>query len=262
MIDGKKIVAIIEARMTSSRLPGKVLMPLAGESVLARQIERLRHSTHIDDVVVATTTNAPDDAIVAECERLNARYWRGSEDDVLLRVLEAAQSVQADIIVEICGDCPFIDWRHADALLEMMGKDGYDYVANSLEETFPIGFDIRIFPTTILDEVNRISKDAYDHEHVSLYIYNHPEKYKLGNIAAEGKMRRRDLRLVIDNKEDYQLASTIYEKLYPGNPNFSAEDVITLFEQEPELALINRDIKQKDPYGTFMERHMREDTIE
>jgi spore coat polysaccharide biosynthesis protein SpsF len=259
MIDGKRIVAIIEARMTSSRLPGKVLMPLAGESVLARQIERLRRSAHIDEVVVACTTNAPDDAIAQECDRVACRYWRGSEDDVLLRVLEAAKFAKADIIVEICGDCPVIDWRHADALLEKMFANGYDYVANSLEETFPIGFDIRIFSTAVLDEVNQVSQDPYDHEHVSLYIYNHPEKYKLGNIAAEGKMRRRDLRLVIDNKEDYELASAIYDRLHSSKPDFSAEDVIDLFEREPELAFINKEIRQKDPYGNFMERHAKEE---
>lgn len=248
MKDGKKIVATIEARMTSTRLPGKVLMPLAGKPNLERLIERLRRSAYIDDVIVATTSNSQDDAIVALCEKLDCTHHRGSEDDVLLRVLEAAQSNEADIIVEICGDDPLIDWRHVDRLVELFFKDGYDYVSNNLNKSFPIGFDVQVFPTAILDEVNRISKDVYDHEHVSLYIYNHPEKYKLGELVAEGKMKRRDIRLTLDTKEDYMLLNTIFEKLVPKNRDFSAEDVIDLFNNEPSLADINKEIKQKDPY--------------
>ena len=234
--------------MTSSRLPGKVLMPLAGAPTLVWLIERLRKSKYVDDVVVATTINHPDDAIVELCEAMNCHYHRGSEDDVLLRVLEAAQKYEADIIVEICGDCPLLDWRHVDKLLELFFEGGYDYVSNSLQETFPIGFDVKIFPTVVLDEVNRVSRDIYDHEHVSLYIYNHPEKYKLGNLNAEGKMKRRDLRLVLDTKEDYKLLDTVLGKLSRFNPDFSAEDVIDLFNREPELAEINKDVRQKDPY--------------
>lgn len=248
MKDGKKIVATIEARMTSTRLPGKVLMPLAGKSTLERIIERLRCSKYIDDVIVATTTNTPDDAIIALCEKLDCHYWRGSEDDVLLRVLEATQSQKADIIVEICGDDPLIDWRHADRLIELFFEGEYDYVSNSLNKTFPIGFDVQVFPVSVLDEVNRISKDEYDHEHVSLYIYNHPEKYKLGELKAEGKMKRRDIRLTLDTKEDYILLNTIFERLIPENPDFSAEDVVDLFNREPALADINKEIQQKDPY--------------
>ncbi len=245
MKDGKKIVATIEARMTSTRLPGKVLMPLAGKSVLERLIERLRRSTYVDDVVVATTTNVPDDAIVELCEKLGCHYFRGSEDDVLLRVLQAAQHYDADIIVETCGDSPLIDHRHVDQLLDLFFEGEYDYVSNGLDESFPIGFDVKIFSTSTLQYINSVSQDPYDHEHVSPYIYNHPEKYKLGRMSAEGKMRRRDIRLTLDTKKDYELISLVFERLLSQNPDFSAEEIIDLFEKEPELANINRELLTK-----------------
>lgn len=242
MKNGKKIVATIEARMTSTRLPGKVLMPLAGTPVLERLIERLRRSTYVDEVVVATTTNAPDDAIVELCERLGCVYHRGSENDVLLRVLEAAQKYQADIIVETCGDSPLIDHRHVDALLDLYFDGGYDYVSNSLEPTFPIGFDVKIFSTEALAHVEKISNDPYVRDNVSPYFYQNRQLYKCGQLPAEARMRRRDIRLTLDYKEDYELINMVFKKLLPHNPDFSAEDVVALFEQEPALAEINRNV--------------------
>lgn len=230
--------------MTSTRLPGKVLMPMAGKPTLERLIERLRRSAYVDEVVVATTTNAPDDAIVALCESLGCAYYRGSENDVLLRVLEAAQAHKADVIVETCGDSPLIDHRHVDALLDMY-FEGYDYVSNSLEPTFPIGFDVKIFSTEALAHVERISQDPYVRDNVSPYFYQHPELYKLGQLPAAERMRRRDIRLTLDYPEDYQLIGTVFERLLPQNEDFSAEDVIALFEREPSLIDVNKDVGQK-----------------
>ena len=252
MKDGKKIVATIEARMTSTRLPGKVLLPMAGEPNLKRLIDRLRRSKYIDEVVIATTVNVPDDAIVALAEEVGCKVWRGSEDNVLLRVLEAAQLVGADLIVEITGDCPLIDWRHIDRLIALYIEGGYDYMSNILERTFPRGFDVQIFSVKTLAEVNRLTGDPVDQENVSLYIYNHPERYKLGNWAAEGAMRRPELRVTLDTKEDYELLNAIFEKLLPQNPDFSAEDVVHLLNVEPSLAALNAEVKQKDPYGGYV----------
>ena len=236
--------------MTSTRLPGKVLMPLAGATVLERLIERLRRSKYVDEVVVATTTNAPDDAIVELCERLKCSYYRGSESDVLLRVLETAQKYKADIIVETCGDSPLIDHRHIDALLDMYFDGDYDYVSNSLEPTFSIGFDVKIFSTEALARVEKISNDPYVRDNVSPYFYQHPELYKLGQLPAEARMRRRDIRLTLDYKEDYELINTVFEKLLPQNPDFSAEDVIVLFEKEPSLADNNKNVGSRPPLQT------------
>lgn len=249
MKNGKKIVATIEARMTSTRLPGKVLLPLSGEPNLKRLIDRLRRSAFVDDIVIATTVNAPDDAIVAFAKTVDCKVWRGSEDNVLERVLEAAKSVNADIIVEITGDCPLVDWRHIDRLINLYEDGKYAYTANNMERTFPRGFDVQVFSVKTLEEVNTLTKDPVDQENVSTYIYNHPERYALYNLAAEGKMARRELRVTLDTEKDYELLNLIFEKLLPQNEDFSTEDVIDLFNREPELAQINVDIKQKDPYG-------------
>lgn len=254
MKDGKKVVATIEARMTSTRLPGKVLLPLGDKPVLARLIERIKRSHTIDTIVIATTINASDDGIVALAKSMDINVWRGSEENVLERVLDAAQSVQADIIVELTGDNPLVDWRHIDYLVGIVASDIYDYASNSTKETFPRGFDVKVFPARVLAEVNRLTQDPVDQENVSIYIYNHPEQYKLYNWSAEGKMARKELRMTLDTKEDYSLIRTLFERLLPQDPDFSAEDVVDMFNQEPELAFINAEIKQKNPYGGYLER--------
>lgn len=240
MINGKKVVATIEVRMTSTRLPGKVLMPMAGKPALEQLIERLRRAKLVDEVVVATTTNATDDPIVALCEQMRCAYYRGSEGDVLARVSEAAQAHAADIVVEICGDCPLVDHRHVDRLLEIMEEGGYDAVANNIDRSFPIGFDIRIVRAPLLIKLDKESKDPYDREHVSPHFFTNPDLYKVGGLSAEDTMRRRDIRLTLDYKEDYELISKVYEKLLPTNDDFSAEDIVALFEREPELMEINK----------------------
>jgi spore coat polysaccharide biosynthesis protein SpsF len=247
--DGRTIVATIEARMTSSRLPGKVMLPLAGKPTLERLIERLKRSKTVDHIVIATTTNDADDVLVELGNKLGVGVWRGSEEDVLTRVLGAAQSVKADLILEVTGDCPLIDWRHADYLAELFESGSYDYVANNMERSFPRGMDLQLFPTALLAEVAELTQDPYDHEHVSLYIYNHPEKYRLLNWKAEGKMHRPDVRVTLDTQEDYELLERIFTELLPKHEDFSAEDIIALVEAKPELLDINKEIKQKDPRG-------------
>ncbi|MFZ3132817.1 MAG: NTP transferase domain-containing protein, partial [Desulfosporosinus sp.] len=161
---GLKICATIEARMSSTRLPGKVLLDLVGKPVLQHIIERLSRSKYVDEVIVATTDNPCDDQIVALCHSIGCAYFRGSEDDVLLRVLDTARDVNADIIVEITGDCPVIDWRHVDHLIELFFSGKYDYAANIIERTFPRGFDTQVFPTAVLAEVNELTTNPIDHE--------------------------------------------------------------------------------------------------
>lgn len=246
-IKGKKIVATIEARMTSSRLPGKVLMDLAGKPNLERIIERVRRSKYVDEICVATTSNETDNQIVDLCKTLNCKYYRGSEDDVLLRVLDAAKSVEADIIVEITGDCPVIDWRHIDYLLEKFFSDKYDYVSNIIERSFPRGFDVQVFPVSVLEKVNQLTQNPIDHEHVSLYIYRHPEIFKLGNWKAEGKMFNPDMEITLDHKADYDMISKLYNDLLFQNIDFSAEDVVDHLLNNPELLSEVRKIKRKKP---------------
>lgn len=243
-----KIVATIEARMTSSRFPGKVLMDYCGKSNLQHIIERLKRSNYVDEVIVATTVNEQDNPIVELCEKIGCKYYRGSEDDVLLRVLESAKSVNSDIIVEITGDCPVIDWRHVDKLIEMFFLGEYDYAANIIKRTFPRGFDTQVFPVKVLEEVNQLTKNPVDHEHVSLYIYTHSEKYRLLNWEAEEKMNHPEFEITLDTKEDYEFIKEIYEMLYPKDLDFSAEDVVELLIKHPEMIKKLESTHRKDPF--------------
>lgn len=243
-----KICATIEARMTSSRFPGKVLTEFCGKPNLQHMVERLKRSKHLDEIVVATTTNQEDDPIVDLCEKIGCRYYRGSEEDVLLRVLDAAKSVDADYIVEITGDCPAIDWRHVDYLIELFFSGEYDYASNVIERSFPRGFDTQIFPVKILEKVNIITQNPADHEHVSLYIYTHPEEFRLINWKAQGNLYHPQMEITLDTKEDYEFIKKVYERLYPSNPDFSADDVVKLILDNPDLSNVLKDTHRKDPF--------------
>ena len=245
MFPNNKIVATIEARMTSSRFPGKVLMDFCGKPSLQHIIERLRRSKYIDDVIVATTVNKEDDPIVNLCKSLGCRYYRGSEDDVLDRVLKTAKSIDGDVIVEITGDCPLIDWRHADFLIKKLFESDYDYSSNIIERTFPDGFDVQVFYTSVLEEVSNITQDPSDREHVSLYIYNHPGKYKLYNWSAPEKLHYPQYAVTLDTIEDYELIKLIYENLYYKNPDFDAHDVVEFLLHNQKLLDINNHIERK-----------------
>jgi spore coat polysaccharide biosynthesis protein SpsF len=240
-----KIVATIEARMTSSRLPGKILRPILGKPTLELLIERLSRSKYIDTIVVATTVNSTDDVVEELAKKLAVGCYRGSEDDVLDRVLKAAQAYTADVIVEITGDCPLIDPTVIDQLIEIYLRDQYDYVSNTLRQTYPNGLDTQVFSRKTLEKVAELTQDPVDHEHVSLYIYEHPDQFTLFNLDSNFPKKYGKLRLTVDTIEDFEVIRSIYEELYPVNHSFSLNDVIGLLEKRPELMEVNRDIKQK-----------------
>lgn len=245
----KKIVATIEARMTSTRLPGKVLKPILDRPVLEFLIERLQQVDYLDDIIVATTINDTDQPIIDLCNRLNVKYFRGSEEDVLKRVLEAAKSVSADIIVEITGDCPFVDPVIVNECIETFHEGEYDYLSNAISTTFPNGLAVQVFPVHVLEQVNSLTSDQIDHEHVSIYIYEHPERYRLKNVEAKGELFWPELAITLDTPEDYELIRIIFEELYPRNPTFSAIDIVRFLRSKPELININRNIRRKDPHA-------------
>lgn len=240
-----KIVATIEARMTSSRLPGKILLPILGKPTLELLIERVSKVRQINQIVVATTSNHSDDIVEELAHRLGVGCFRGSEDDVLDRVLKAAQSYNAHIIVEITGDCPLIDPNVIESLIEIFLNNSYDYVSNTLKQTYPNGLDTQVFSVKTLEEVAHLTMDPVDHEHVSLYIYEHPEKYSLFNMESGLPEKYWDLRLTVDTIEDFELIRSIYEELYLEKPNFSLGDILDLLDRKPELITINKHIQQK-----------------
>lgn len=238
-------VLIIRARMGSSRLPGKTLVPIMGRPMLELMIERLQRARFADEIVVATTTAPEDDAIEALTQRLGVGCFRGSADDVLDRVLRAARAHDADLIVETTGDCPLIDPAVVDRVIETFISGDYDFVSNCLEWTYPRGLDTKAFPTKVLAEVAELTQDAADHEHVSLYIYEHPERYQLCNVAAPAEACRPDLRLTVDTPADLALIRGIFDALYPQKPEFGIYDVVRLLDGRPELVALNADIEQK-----------------
>jgi spore coat polysaccharide biosynthesis protein SpsF len=236
------VVCTIEARMTSSRLPGKVLLPAAGKPLLEHMVERLRRSRHVDQIVVATTVNADDEPISELAERLGIGCFRGSEDDVLSRVLGAAQAYDAELIVELTGDCPLIDPPIVDHIVDEFRRGDCDYAANVLEPTYPRGMDVQVFPAAVLAEVATLTDDPADREHVSLYIYEHPERYRLRSVVADEPA---DHRLTVDTPEDYALVQAIFEALYASNPAFGLADILALLEARPELLALNAHVEQK-----------------
>ena len=238
-------VITIEARMGSSRLPGKVLRPILGKSMLSRMIERLRRVRGADRIVVATTDAPADDPIVALAVAEGVGCHRGSEDDVLQRVLDAAAGANADLIVETTGDCPLIDPGVVDLVIDRFRAANVDYAANVLAPTYPRGLDVQVFPTTVLAEVASLTTDPADREHVSLYIYQHPERFRLLNVASGYPPAVGALRWTVDTAEDLTLVTAVYDALYPSQPTFAWTDVLALLERQPELMLINPHVRQK-----------------
>jgi len=240
------IIAIVEARMTSSRLPGKVLLPACGKPMLALQVERLKQVKQLDDIVIATTTNKADDAIVDLAKTMNIGYFRGSEDDVLARVLLAAKLFKSDVIVEILGDCPAIDPVLVSQCIDTYLNLEVDYVSNALQRTFPGGMVANVFSTEVLNEVEETTReDKVAREHVSIAIYSQPDKYKLFNVAAPDHLRRPDLIIELDEQRDYQLIKKIFENIYPIKQNFDVHDIIKFLDENPKIKRLNSNVVRK-----------------
>lgn len=235
-----KFGAIVEARMTSSRLPGKMMMPVGGRPSLQVLVERLRQARGLAEIVVATTYNPTDDSLAALCGQLGVQCFRGSEEDVLGRVLGAARSCRADVIVEITGDCTLIDPIIIQECIDAYMKSDADFVANCVElPHYPPGMDARIFSTDILAEVDRLTQDSNDREHVSLYIWEHPERYRLLHVRPPQELAWPEKFIALDTKEDLEMLRHIYDALSPKNRFFSAQDIVTYLRAHPEISELN-----------------------
>lgn len=242
-----KVVCIIQARMGSTRLPGKVMLDLCGKTVLGHVIERVRKVKNIDEIVIATTTKEDDTIIVEEALKYGVKVFRGSEEDVLSRYYYAAKENEADVVVRITSDCPLIDPEIVDEMLKkfkyLYKENKVDYLSNTLERTFPRGLDAEIFSFNILEEAFTSAKKHYQREHVTPYIYENPNKFKL--IGYKNKVDYSYHRWTLDTEEDFRLISKIYEELYKNEYIFSFSKVINLFNINPKLYNINVDIEQK-----------------
>jgi len=231
----KKTAVIIQARMGSSRLPGKVLKPILGKPMLERQIERVKRAKLVDQIIIATTTKHKDDPVVKLTKKLNVDSYRGSETDVLDRFYQAANKYHADAVVRLTGDCPLIDPQVIDAVVTAFNQGDYDYASNrTLSFTFPSGMDVEVFTFSVLKKIHKKAQAAYDREHVTPYIYHHPRLFKLKKVEAKNNLQRPDLHLSVDRQEDLKLVRKIYAYLYPKNSQFSFQDILQLFKEKPQ----------------------------
>lgn len=238
-----KTVIIVQARMTSTRLPGKVLLPLAGEPMLVRLLERLRRVQRAHGLVIATTTNATDDAIAALCAQRGVPCHRGSEHDVLSRYAEAARLHGADAVVRITSDCPLIDPVLIDQLIATFEAGDNDYVSNMLPPTWPYGMAVEVFSAAALAQAHAEATQAAEREHVTPFIYWHPERYRLRNVASPVDLSHH--RWTVDTPEDYELVRRLFDHLMPTHPQFTLADVLALLEAHPGWIAINQHIRQK-----------------
>lgn len=233
-----KMLAILQARTSSTRLPGKVLKPLLGKPMLARQIERLRRVKLVDELLVATSIDPSDDALVALCEAEKLDCYRGSLDDVLDRFYRAAESRSAVNVVRLTGDCPLTDPLVVDHTIEFYLEGQFDYASNALEPTFPDGLDVEVFRFSCLETAWREAASPAFREHVTLFIYRHPERFRTGCYRNSTNLAH--LRWTVDEPQDYEFVKRVYEALYPGNPRFTMEDVLRFLAQHPDALALNR----------------------
>jgi spore coat polysaccharide biosynthesis protein SpsF len=247
MIAGLRTVAIVQARMTSTRLPGKVLLPILGQPMLALQIERMRRAQLVDLIVVATTINAFDEPIVDFCKQHALPCFRGSEDDVLSRYAQAAIVYEADAIMRITSDCPLIEPALMNQAVSnfAQAQGQLDYISNMLKPTFPYGLAVEIFSREALRQAQACAVQPAEREHVTPYIYRHPEQFRLQNISYSADLSHH--RWTVDTPEDFDLVSKIFSVLYPNNPQFNMQDVLNLLEENVAWPSINQHVKQKIP---------------
>src|SRR5712692_6172774 len=227
-----RVTAIIQARMGSTRLPGKVLMDLGGETVLSRVVRRLRRASRINEVVIATTDSQKDDAIVAACQQLKVAHFRGSEDDVLGRYLRAAERFQADSVVRITSDCPLIDPGLVDEVICAFVDQQADLACNELPRTFPRGLDAEVFTLEALRRANEISDQPHQREHVTPVFYERPDLFRL--VGVRGQQDFSHYRWTLDTPEDLRLLRGIYAHI-ENRDDFGWREVIALMERFPDL---------------------------
>lgn len=240
-----KTVATIEARMTSSRLPGKVLLPALGRPMLAHLVDRLKAVLSLDAIVLATTTNATDDVLAEFAAVHGIAVFRGSEDDVMGRVLGAAESAAADVIVEITGDCPIIDPDVIEQAVRIFRANTAQYVSNSAVRSYPDGMDVQVYPVETLRRSEAMTNEPLDREHVTRHIILHPELFPPLHLVAPPSLHWPELGLTLDELGDYELIKTLIEHFGAGESLFGCGDAIRVLRAHPEWTEFNAAVKRK-----------------
>jgi spore coat polysaccharide biosynthesis protein SpsF len=223
--------------MSSSRLPGKVLLPILGEPMLARQIERLHRARRIDQLVVATSAASTDDPIAEQCAKLGVACHRGSLDDVLDRFAQAAKPYAPQHVVRLTADCPLTDPQLIDQLIDRHLASGADYTSNAHPPSYPDGLDAEVMRYAVLHIAWREAHRKAEREHVTLYIASQPDRFVIERVQSEVDLSA--LRWTVDEADDLTLVERIYAALYPHKPDFTTRDILQLLEERPELRTLN-----------------------
>ena len=243
-----RTLALIAVRLSSSRLPGKALRPILGIPMLEHMVDRIRYSRHINQIMIATSTESSDDDLELFAAKVGINCFRGSLDDVLGRLNAAVASTDADLVVEMLGDNPLVHAELIDDVVDFYLEQGVDYAANATIEyphagpeiaKFPVGIRVQAFSPAILERCNRLVTDPEHREHSTSFIYENPEIFTLGYFEAKGKwqqLHRPDLTFAVNYRENFELITRIIEKCYPKNKNFSLQDALTVYDSDPKLA--------------------------
>ncbi len=237
-----KVVTVIQARMGSSRLPNKVLMPLAGKPLLLRMYERVATTEYSGEIVIATTTDKSDDVIEKLCKENNINVFRGNQTDLLDRHYQSAKIFNADAVVKIPSDCPLIDPKIITKVIKFYldNFENYDYVSNLHPATYPDGNDVEIMSVEILEKAWKEAERSFEREHTTPYFWENPDVFKIGNVDWEtGLDYSMSYRFTIDYLEDYSFIKKIYDELYEENKNFGLADILELLKRKPEIKKIN-----------------------
>lgn len=251
MKDGM-ILGVLQARMSSSRLPGKIMEPILGVPMLAHQIRRLRRSHRMDALVVATS-DSPEDITVADLARAEGVHaFCGSLDDVLERMTAAAEPFAPSRVVRLTGDCPVTDWEIIDLVIEAGLAGDYDYCSNTITPTWPDGLDVEVIRFESLQQASREATSPVEREHVTPFIHGRPERFRLHNVA--NKVDLSDLRWTVDEPRDLAFIRDIYGACFPANPAFLTGDILALLNRRPEILAANAGIERNEGYRRAIER--------
>ena len=245
------ILAILQARTSSSRLPGKVLRPILGKPMLAHQIERVRRARMVDHLIVATSIDSSDDSLAQLCEEIGVPCFRGSLDNVLDRFYQAAKEHQPETVVRLTGDCPLADPEVIDHVIRFYLDGNFDYAGNCLEATYPDGLDAEVFSFAALERAWNEAELPSQKEHVTLYVNRQPDKFRIGHVKREPDLSA--LRWTVDEPRDLEFVTEVYRALYPANPKFTTDDILDLLRQRPELMEINSDITRNEGLAKSLE---------
>lgn len=242
------MLTLLQARTSSKRLPGKVMLPLLGRPMILRQLERVLRAEQVGKVVLVTSTDSSDDELTRVVQEYGVSVFRGSLDDVLDRFYHAAAAFGGhnSAIVRLTGDCPLADPEVIDRTIKALEEGRYDYVNNCVPATYPDGLDVEVFTYAALESAWREARLPSEREHVTPYIYNNPDRFSIGSVVSPIDYSR--IRLTVDEPVDYELVVDIYTKLYPSNPAFNLANVIQLLAENPQLEQRNSTIQRNEGY--------------